>query len=43
MGSLTRHFRRHTGEQREKKYVCPTCGKRYNNFDVQNKIVLNCY
>jgi len=27
MGSLTRHFRRHTGEQREKKHVCNICGK----------------
>lgn len=27
-GSLTRHIRRHTGEQREKKYVCNICGKK---------------
>lgn len=28
MGSRTRHFKRHTGEQREKKYLCTTCGKK---------------
>lgn len=28
MGSLTRHFKKHTGEVREKKFECVTCGKR---------------
>lgn len=28
VSSRTRHYRRHTGEQREKKYLCTTCGKK---------------
>lgn len=28
-GSLTRHFRRHTGVEREKKHLCTLCGKKY--------------
>lgn len=31
MGSLTRHFRRHTGEQREKKHECKFCQKKSVN------------
>lgn len=29
MASLTRHFRHHTGEQREKKHICRVCDKKY--------------
>ena len=28
--SLTRHFRKHTGEHREKKHECNACDKKYN-------------
>lgn len=42
MGSLTRHFKKHTGEVREKKFVCATCGKRYFRFRLQFYICI-CY
>lgn len=36
MGSLTRHFRRHTGIQRERKHVCSICNKAYYDSHTLN-------
>lgn len=36
MGSLTRHFRRHTGVQRERKHVCSICNKAYYDSHTLN-------